>query len=104
MMKITVQGFDWDDGNREKCGKHGLSVEMVEELFRGDVQILGDPKHSTVEDRFIAVGRALSGRPMFVGFTYRRKGKELFIRPISARFMHKKEAEKYVKACFEIEK
>jgi uncharacterized DUF497 family protein len=25
-MSDVVAGFDWDDGNRRKCQKHGLSV------------------------------------------------------------------------------
>lgn len=100
-MKITVNGFDWDDGNREKCAKHGLSVSMIEQFFRREIQILGDQKHSQAEGRFIAVGRAANGKPVFVGFTYRRKGKLLLIRPISARYMHEKEVKRYVKASSE---
>lgn len=97
-MKIRVDGFDWDDGNRAKCAKHGLSASTIEQFFRGEVQILGDPRHSQAEDRFIAVGRAANGKPVFVGFTYRRKAELLLIRPISARYMHEKEEKRYVKA------
>jgi uncharacterized DUF497 family protein len=35
------------------------------------------------------------GRGVFIIFTLRRKGDELLIRPISARYMHKKEIEVY---------
>jgi hypothetical protein len=28
-----VLGFDWDDENREKCQKHGVSVAQIESLF-----------------------------------------------------------------------
>jgi hypothetical protein len=35
------------------------------------------------------------GRGVFIVFTLRRKGDEVLIRPISARYMHKKEIEAY---------
>jgi len=34
---------------------------------------------------------------VFIVFTVRRKGDELLIRPISARYMHKKETDAYEK-------
>jgi uncharacterized DUF497 family protein len=33
MMTLHVNGFDWDQGNRAKCEKHGLSVATIEDLF-----------------------------------------------------------------------
>ena len=32
-MKII--GFDWDDGNWPKCGKHGVSREEIEQVQLG---------------------------------------------------------------------
>jgi uncharacterized DUF497 family protein len=29
-MSDALAGFDWDDGNREKCQKHGVALEEVE--------------------------------------------------------------------------
>ena len=56
------------------------------------------------EERFVAVGRTAEGRPLFVTFTLRsRLGKQL-IRPISARYMHRKEIEKYEKEGSETQK
>ena len=26
-------GFDWDDGNSEKCRKHGMTLEEVEHVL-----------------------------------------------------------------------
>lgn len=46
----------------------------------------------------MAVGDGKEGRPMFVVFTFRKFGRKRFIRPISARYMHKKEIRKYEKA------
>jgi uncharacterized DUF497 family protein len=94
-MRGSVSGFDWDEGNRAKCQKHGVSVAEIEVLLRGDPRIAPDLKHSTAEDRFIAVGRNHDGRPMFVAFTLRRAGGRMLVRPISARYMHRKEIEAY---------
>jgi uncharacterized DUF497 family protein len=47
------------------------------------------------EDRFIAVGRNAAGRPLFVAFTFRMKHGQRLIRPVSARYMHKKEIAGY---------
>ena len=30
-MKFT--GFEWDDGNWPKCGKHGVTREEIEQFF-----------------------------------------------------------------------
>lgn len=83
-MTLQANGFDWDKGNRAKCEKHGLSTPVIE-------------SHSQRERRFRAVGRTDRGRGVFIVFTLRREGDELLIRPISARYMHKKEIEAYEK-------
>ncbi len=96
-MAKAVSGFDWDIGNLAKCRKHGVSIEEVESLFEASPRIAPDVNHSMLEDRFIAVGRGASGRALFVAFTFRHKGGSRFIRPISARYMHRKEIEAYEK-------
>jgi hypothetical protein len=30
---MEFDGFDWDDGNLEKCSKHGVSLDEIEDLF-----------------------------------------------------------------------
>ena len=97
MMGLRFSGFDWDDGNRAKCQKHGLTVEHIEAIFAGSPRIAPDPKHSVDEDRLIAVGRTSSGRPVFVGFTIRVKNNRRYIRPVTARYMHAKELAAYEK-------
>ena len=89
---MQFAGFDWDDGNWPKCGKHGVSREAIEALFlEGQARIAPDLKHSTpTESRHIAVGR-VEGRAMFVAFALRGG----LVRPISARYMHTREAENY---------
>ena len=93
---MLVAGFDWDDGNRQKMARHGLSTQLVEEVMRGPLKVAPDPAHSTTEKRFRAVGRSASGeRAVFVVFTLRQRDGATFIRPISARFMHAKEIRRY---------
>lgn len=87
--------FDWDVGNRAKCQKHGVSISEIERIFEGDPAIAPDRKHSGSEDRYIAIGKGKGNRPMFVAFTYRVRAGAQLVRPVSARYMHKKEAERY---------
>jgi uncharacterized protein len=97
MEMVVVAGFDWDEGNRVKCAKHGVSTGEVEALFQAGPAVAPDMAHSTEEDRLIAVGRTEDGRPLFVAFTLRQRAGKMLIRPISARYMHKKEIEAYEK-------
>jgi uncharacterized DUF497 family protein len=46
MMELRVSGFDWDEGNRAKCQKHGLSIAQIEALFARSPRIAPDPEHS----------------------------------------------------------
>ena len=91
----ALAGFDWDDANRSKCQKHGVPIAEIEAIFEGRFLVAPDTKHSATEDRFIAIGRTEPGRPLFVAFTIRIKGRKRFIRPISARYMHAKEIQSY---------
>jgi uncharacterized protein len=97
MTDVKVSGFDWDEGNRTKCRKHGVSLAQIEALFAHDVRIAPDPRHSADEDRLIAVGRISTGRPVFVAFTIRTKNGRRLIRPVTARYMHAKEIAAYEK-------
>jgi len=94
---LQANGFVWDKGNRDKCGKHGLSTAVIESLFSRPLAILPDAAHAQDERRFRAIGRTDTGRGVFIVFTLRRKGDELLIRPISARYMHQKEIDAYEK-------
>jgi uncharacterized DUF497 family protein len=102
-MTLQISGFDWDDGNRAKCQKHGVSIAEIEALFARGPRIAPDPKHSADEDRLVAVGKTSAGRPLFVAFTMRTtKGRRL-IRPVTARYMHAREIAAYEKAAYEKE-
>ena len=96
-MDLQANGFDWDRGNRAKCEKHGLSVAAIESLFARPLAVLPDEAHSQSERRFSAVGRTDKGRGVFLVFTLRHRGDEIFIRPISARYMHKREIDAFEK-------
>ena len=104
MIDIKTLGVDWDQGNRKKCRKHGLSSREIEEFFKQDVLVAPDVRHSRGEERFLAVGRSQKGKGMMVVFTLRDIKGNVFIRPISARYMHEKEWKRYEQENTKIEK
>jgi uncharacterized DUF497 family protein len=87
--------FDWDDGNKAKCQKHGVSIEEIEAFFIAGPKVAPSQSYAGPEVRFIAIGRNSTGRPMFVAFTLRMRRGHTCVRPISARYMHGKEVERY---------
>ena len=94
---MKVNGFDWDSGNKDKCQKHGVSISEIEHLFTNPPSplMMHDEKHSNDENRLIAIGQTEEGRSVFVGFTLRDVDGKMLIRPITARYMHQKEVNKY---------
>jgi uncharacterized DUF497 family protein len=98
MNDSPVAGFDWDEGNEGKCGKHGIARVEIEAVFRHPHRVTPDLAHSTVETRFLAIGEGDGPRAILVAFTLRERDGERLIRPISARHMHRKEIEHYEKA------
>lgn len=96
-MREAIAGFDWDRGNRDKCLEHGVSIAEVESLFLRPIMIVPDKAHSGCETRFRAIGQTAEGRHVFLVFSVREKNDKRHIRPISARYMHKKEVRHYEK-------
>ena len=95
-MKLAFSGFEWDEGNRRHCQKHGLSSKQIEYFLQQDnLLVAPDVRHAKHEERYLAIGRARTGKPMLVVFTIRRVDETVRLRPISARYMHEKEARKY---------
>ena len=90
---MELEGFEWDAGNIQKCQKHGLSIAEIETVFARPVLILNDDANSQAEQRYRAIGVTANGRYAFIVFTLRSER----IRPLSARYMHKKEIERYEK-------
>ena len=86
-----MSDFDWDEGNRDKCRKHGVTLAEIEWALTHGARVAPDVKHSVDEQRFIAIGRTEAGRPVFVAFCWR--GTRL--RPVSARYMHAREVARY---------
>jgi uncharacterized protein len=101
---MQVAGFDWDNGNRSKCQAHGVSQAAIESMFRGSIAVLPDPMHSRAEERFKAIGKSDDGRWIFIVFTMRLRGGKRLVRPISARYMHKKEVDHYEKETATLQK
>jgi uncharacterized DUF497 family protein len=100
---MEISEVDWPEANREKCQKQGVSIAEIEAVLRGSPQVAPDPAHSANEDRCIAVGRNPEGRPTFVAFPSRVRHGRLAIRAVTARYMHKQEAQSYEKASSQTE-
>ncbi|WP_264996446.1 BrnT family toxin, partial [Kozakia baliensis] len=90
-MKIV--GFDWDDGNWPKCGKHGVSRAEIEQVLLGEPAVMADPHPG--EPRMRAIGRTETRRYVFLVFMFRTISGQTRLRPISARYMHQKEIDHY---------
>ena len=86
----TIQGFDWDDGNRRKNDKQGVSTSEAEQVFfNAPLLMLVDAAHSQLEPRLHALGKTDAGRLLHITLTLRQN--QSLIRVISARDMHRKE-------------
>ena len=87
--------FDWDAGNREKCQKHGVSVEEVEEVLAAKPHIRKVAKGNVKgENVYAAFGQTLGGRYLIIFYIRKRDGAIL---PISARDMDDGERNYYGK-------
>jgi len=90
---MKIAGFDWDDGNWPKCGKHGVSREEIEQVLLDGPAVMPDPHPG--EPRMRAIGKTDAGRDVFLVFMLRNVNGQTLLRPISARYMHRKEVEHY---------
>jgi uncharacterized DUF497 family protein len=97
MQIQDTAGFDWDSGNANKCQKHGVSFSEIEYAFHQTMNFFPDLAHSQNEPRYLAIGNTKEGRSLFVSFTFKHRESETDIRPVSTRYMHKKEVEYYEK-------
>ena len=97
MLNIVYDcvGFDWDDDNLDKNWyRHDVTNQECEELFFNvPLIVANDARHSTEEQRYIALGKTDKERWLFIAFTVCTS----LIRVISARDMNEKEARKYAK-------
>jgi uncharacterized DUF497 family protein len=90
---VVIAGFDWDEGNWPKCGKHGVSREEIEQVLMATPAVMSDPHQE--EPRMRAIGKTNAGRYVFLVFMLRKREAKTQLRPISARDMHQKEIDQY---------
>ena len=92
----TLDGFEWDDGNRTKnWEKHQVSSSECEEIFFNiPLLLFADGAHSEQEPRFYVLGQTGGDRRLFLSFTVRGTK----IRVISARPISRREREVYAQA------
>jgi len=93
---MWIMGIEWDSGNWPKCGKHGVGRDEIEYVLE-HIEIM-TPDPFPLEERFFTASQSKFGRYIFVVFTVRVKFEGNYLRPISARYMHQKEIDKYEKA------
>ena len=82
-------------GTASSAKSMAFSLTEIERFFQQEFYLAPDRKHSHAEERFLGVGRSSKGRPMLVVFTLRERDDLTLIRPISARYMHAREAKRY---------
>lgn len=92
----SIIGFEWDKWNIDKSyKKHDITPNETEEVFLDEnVKIQKDLKHQEQEERYIAIGKTIENKILFVVFTIRKDK----IRVISGRLANKKEKEVYQKS------
>jgi len=92
---MTKLRFIWDEGkSRANERKHGVTFDEAKTVFYDDdAELIGDPDHSSREDRFIMLGMSMRARMLIVCHCYRQDNG--VIRIISARKATKKEQSQY---------
>ncbi|MGH6875825.1 MAG: BrnT family toxin [Rhizomicrobium sp.] len=91
----TIVRFEWDEDNvRKSADKHSVSQAEAEQVFFNDPLVGStDDKHSSVEQRFHALGQTDAGRMLHITYAVKLQG--AVIRVISARPMSRKERARY---------
>jgi len=103
MMDVSFEGFDWDEANTGKCQSHGVSIREIESgLVSKTLIVIPDTQHSKDEGRYIAICQTVQGRNIFIVFTFRMITGRKLLRPITARYMHRKEVTRYEQTNTEI--
>lgn len=93
--KSSVE-FDWDEGNRDKPKKHGVTIDEAEEVFFDDNKVVfSDWGHSTKEKRSTLLGKTRKDRLLNITYTIRKRK----IRIITARDINRREVQLYEKAA-----
>lgn len=81
--------FEWDgDKSRANLDEHGVSFEEAATSFRDPLSVtIGDPDHSTTEQRYLPLGMSRRSRLLVAAYTERGDG----LRLISARLATRRE-------------
>ncbi len=87
-MLEQVAGFDWDEGNRDKCAKHGVTLEQIEQLFRSTLHVFPALKHLKAGNSLPGYRTRRGGSTHLRGVHLAEPAGQRLIRPISARFMN----------------
>ena len=87
--------FDWDIGNKDKnWEKHKVDTKEAEEVFfNKQLKLFPDIKHSSGEQRYVALGMTNLRRKLTIIFAVRGQR----VRIISARNQSNKERKQYEK-------
>ncbi len=81
-----IEGFEWDEGNRQKSYvKHGITNKEAEEVVENIPLIMMKIKYMN-KDRYQAFGKSKSGKLLTIIYTLRKK----MVRIISTRLKSKK--------------
>ncbi|TSA04312.1 MAG: BrnT family toxin [Methylococcus sp.] len=90
---MKFAGFEWDEGDWLKFSKHGVTHREIEYVLLQEPAVMPDPNPD--EPRMRAIGKTEAGRYVFLVFMLRKVGSQTRLRPISARYMHNKEVDRY---------
>jgi uncharacterized protein len=87
--------FEWDPPKaRSNFAKHGVGFEEASTVFGDPLSLtIPDPEHSRMEERFVTMGIAFTGKLLVVVHTDRGDN----IRIISARRANRRERKSYEK-------
>jgi len=67
---MSIEGFEWDEANRQHVARHGISPEEAEEAVTTDSLDVDVQQHES-EPRVLCFGRTKSGRLLTVLYAER---------------------------------
>lgn len=89
-----ITEFEWDEANIAHIARHNVLPKEAEEAFFDKNNVRDeDLEHSTIEERFLIIGKTKGRRLLYQIFTVRGNK----IRIVSSRDINKKEVELYEK-------
>jgi uncharacterized DUF497 family protein len=89
---MKIAGFDWDNGNWPKCGKHGVSCEETKQALLDEPVVMPGPYPD--EPRMRAIGKTSAGRYVFLVFMLREIDGLIRLRSTSEYPLHAPEGDR----------